>query len=51
MDDFLKKVDNPVRYPKFGGLKVIESEKKLGIRYSTWKQIVDKLVLQGIEIV
>jgi dTDP-4-dehydrorhamnose reductase len=43
IDDFLKGVDNPVRYPKFGGLKVEKTEKKLGIKFSSWRQIVDKL--------
>ncbi len=41
---------NPVRYPKFGGLKVEETEKKLGIKFSTWKEVVDKLVAQGISV-
>lgn len=41
-------VDNPVRYPKFGGLKVEETEKRLGIKFSSWKEIIDKLVKQGI---
>jgi dTDP-4-dehydrorhamnose reductase len=43
LDDFLKNADNPVRYPKFGGLEVKRTEKELGIKFSTWKQIVDKL--------
>ena len=37
-----------VRYPKFGGLKVTKTEEMLGIKFSTWKQIVDKLVEQGV---
>lgn len=48
LDDFLKIVQNPTRYPKFGGLKVEETEKRLGIKFSTWKEIVDQLVSQGI---
>lgn len=47
LDEFLKTVDNPVRYPKFGGLKVIETEKKLGIKFSPWREMVDKLIAQG----
>lgn len=49
LDEFLKKVDNPVRYPKFGGLKVELTEKRLGIKYSLWRGIVDKLIKQGIK--
>ncbi len=51
LDEFLKNPANsPVRYPKFGGLKVAETEKKLGIKFSTWKEIIDKLVAQGIAV-
>lgn len=46
LDEFIKTVDNPVRYPKFGGLKVEKTEKELGIRYGTWKEIVDRFVSQ-----
>lgn len=48
LDDFLKTVQNPVRYPKFGGLKVEETERKLGMKFSTWKQIIDQLAVQGL---
>lgn len=48
LTDFLKTVGNPVRYPKFGGLKVEKTEKELGIKYSSWREIIDKLVGQGI---
>ena len=43
LDEFLKEADNKARYPKFGGLKVEKTEKKLGIKYSTWESIVDKI--------
>lgn len=43
IDDFLKTVDNPVRYPKFGGLRVEKTEKRLGVKFSSWRQVVDKL--------
>jgi len=46
--DFLKKKDNPVRYPIFGGLKVNYTEKELEVKFSSWKTIVDSLVHQGI---
>lgn len=41
---------DPRRYPKFGGLKIEETEKRLGIVFSTWREIVDKLIDQGINI-
>jgi len=47
--DFLKTVDNPVRYPIKGGLKVELTEKKLGVKYSSWQKIIDILVDQGLE--
>lgn len=49
LESFLKTVDNPVRYPKYGGLKVEKTEKALGIKYSTWQEIVDQLVEQGLK--
>lgn len=46
LDEFLKTVDNPVRYPKYGGLSVEETEKELGIKFGTWKQMVNKFISQ-----
>lgn len=46
--EFLKSVDNPVRYPEYGGLKVENTEKRLKMKFSTWKQIIDELISQGI---
>lgn len=41
-------MENKVRYPKFGGLRVAETEKALGMRFSPWKEIVGQLIEQGI---
>jgi len=38
----------PLRYPEFGGLKVEETEKRLDYKFSSWKKVIDKLVLQGM---
>lgn len=46
LDDFLKNVGNPVRYPKYGGLKVEKTEKELGIKLGTWKDMVDRFKMQ-----
>lgn len=46
LDEFLKTVDNPVRYPKYGGLKVEKTEKELGIKFGTWRQMVDEFIYQ-----
>jgi len=48
IDDFLRKTDTPVRYPKRGGLKVEETERELGISFSSWREVVDLLVNQGL---
>lgn len=48
LDKFLETVDNPARYPKFGGLRVKATEERLGLKYSTWREIVNKLIAQGI---
>ena len=54
--EFIKKQkesnpDNPfveVRYPIYGGLKIEKTESKLGIKFSSWREIIDKLVSSGI---
>ena len=49
LKEFLEETKSPAfRYPKFGGLKVAMTEAKLGMKFSTWKEIVDKLVEQGL---
>ena len=48
LDEFLKTVDNPVRYPKFGGLKVEKTEEALGVKFSPWKRVIDTLIEQGL---
>lgn len=50
LSDFLKTISSSVRYPMFGGLKVEKTEKELEIKFSTWREIIDKLVEQGITV-
>ena len=45
---FLKNNDNRLRYPIYGGLKAVDTQKQLNVRFSSWKQIVDKLIAQNI---
>jgi dTDP-4-dehydrorhamnose reductase len=44
--EFLKTVDNPVRYPRFGGLKVEKTEEELRMKFGTWREMVEKFVSQ-----
>lgn len=37
--------DKPNRYPQYGGLKCTNTQKRLGLVFSTWEEIVDKFVL------
>ena len=49
LEEFIKKTgSSKTRYSKYGGLKVKSTEDKLGIKYSSWKEVIDKLVQQGI---
>lgn len=49
LDEYIKSVNaSPVRYPKYGGLKVEETEKTLGIKFSSCKEVIDKLIKQGL---
>ncbi len=51
LSDYLEKTGEPIfRYPKWGGLRVEETENKLGMKFSTWKEIVDSLVEQGLTV-
>lgn len=50
MDKFLASFENPARYPKHGGLKVEQTEKTLAMKFSTWQEVVDELVQQGLGI-
>lgn len=38
-----KGIVDPARYPKYGGLDVRFTQEKLGIKFSSWKEIVEKL--------
>ena len=49
LEEFWQK--NPgmsLRYPKFGGLSTEITQKTLGIKFSSWRDIVDKLIKQGL---
>jgi len=50
LTEFLKTANNPVRYPQFGGLSVEQTQEKLGIKFRSWKAVIDELVKQGIEV-
>lgn len=50
LDEFVKSSNiEPFRYPKHGGLIVEKTEKKLGLKFRSWKQIVDQLISDGIK--
>ena len=48
--EFLKTQTNPYRYPQWGGLKTAITEKELGITFSTWQTVVEKLIAQGLSL-
>ncbi|MDP3994962.1 MAG: sugar nucleotide-binding protein [bacterium] len=39
-------VDNPVRYPMYGGLKTEKTQEILGIKFRSWKETIDEIVRQ-----
>lgn len=50
LDEFIRSSNSsPIRYPKFGGLKVEQTEKVLGIKFSPWKNVIDKLIEAGLD--
>ena len=49
LDEFIKNTNSSeVRYPKFGGLLTKKTQETLGIKFSSSREIIDKLVKQGI---
>ena len=46
LKDFLKTTDNPVRYPMYGGLRTEKTQETLGMKFRSWKEIVDEIVRQ-----
>lgn len=48
--EFLKTQTNPNRYPIYGGLKSRITEEQLGLHFSTWQTIVEKLIGQGLSL-
>jgi dTDP-4-dehydrorhamnose reductase len=46
--EYFKNTDIPVRYPILGGLKTEFSQRAIGLKYSSWKEIVNKLIEQNI---
>ena len=43
-EDFVAKAQFPKRYHQFSGLKVASTTKKLNLHFSTWQQIITKLI-------
>lgn len=37
---------NSIRYPKYGGLKIERTGKELGIKFKTWREMVDEFIKQ-----
>lgn len=48
LDEYISKSGSSIRWPKYGGLRVKTTQARLGIKFSTWKQIVDKMVALGV---
>jgi len=49
LDEFIKNTgSSKIRYPKYGGLSVELTEQRLGIKFSPWKEVINKLIEQGI---
>ena len=40
----IKGMIDPNRYPKYGGLDTSLTQKLLGMKFSSWKEIVEKLL-------
>lgn len=48
--EFLANQTNKNRYPVYGGLKTVKTEEKLGLHFSAWQTVVEKLIGQGLSL-
>lgn len=49
VDEFLQKTNKALyRYPKYAALSSAITEHKLGVKFSSWREIGDKLIAQGL---
>jgi len=48
--NFLATQTNKSRYPVYGGLKTVKTEEKLGLHFSAWQTVVEKLIDQGLSL-
>ena len=46
IEEFLKTATSTVRYPQFGGLKTETTQEKLGMKFRTWREMIDEFVSQ-----
>ena len=48
IEEYFRQTKNPARYPQFGGLKSKQTQKKLKMKFLSWKDIIDTLVDEGL---
>lgn len=46
IEEFLKTASSTVRYPQFGGLKTEITQDKLGMKFKTWREMIDEFTDQ-----
>jgi dTDP-4-dehydrorhamnose reductase len=46
IEEFLKTASSPVRYPQFGGFKTEKTQEVLGMKFRTWREMIDEFVSQ-----
>lgn len=46
IEEFLKTASSTVRYPQFGGLKTEKTQEKLGMKFRTWREMIDEFAAQ-----
>lgn len=49
IESYIKGGGDPRRYPKYSALNTKDTQRGLGVKFSSWKSIVDKLIDQGFE--
>ena len=50
IEDFLKKIKNPARYPQYGGLKTKKTRERFKIEFLDWREIIEALIDKGMVV-
>jgi len=48
IEDFFQKIENPARYPQYGGLKTEKTRERLKMEFLSWREVIKALIKKGL---